>query len=350
MRRLLRWILRLLAGLTVLAALLLAPVAWVEWGCRTAAAPPSHDSLLPPEHHRPAARTLLTYPEWHIVHAYDDYAEVIATQDPHDFGYLRAVRSFWSSLCRLNRAAGALGGADAETRQMVYVIGTSFTVEMALKAAYEETLGRLFVWLRGPRHAPLDTLSARQAAAYATFLQQIPWYEWDFAGDRAALAAAATESLRDRERRIALGLEYGAKQVYAGLIGRAVASVGPDEQRLRMVVTGVDRETLARYDGLTVIGARGEGIEIETVRYRALTELLKRLAAEPLTIREIAGNDRILLTITSPAATMPGALLSLPRQGHGDWRHLFLVPVAELMAMLRKWDGSLARVEHVHDY
>ena len=68
--RLLRRVL-LLAVLLVLG--LLSPVAYVELLCRpgpmagAAAAP-----ILPPEHRRPESNTLLTYPEWHIVHAYED--------------------------------------------------------------------------------------------------------------------------------------------------------------------------------------------------------------------------------------------------------------------------------------
>ena len=42
--------------------------------------------LLDAEWQRAESRTLTTYPEWHIVHAYDDYARVITDGDPHEFG------------------------------------------------------------------------------------------------------------------------------------------------------------------------------------------------------------------------------------------------------------------------
>jgi hypothetical protein len=35
----------------------------------------AHDPLVGADWQRPEGRTLMTYPEWHIVHAYEDYAE-----------------------------------------------------------------------------------------------------------------------------------------------------------------------------------------------------------------------------------------------------------------------------------
>ena len=116
---------------------------------------------------------------------------------------------------------------------MIYTIGVSFTAEMLMKAAYEETLGRVAVWLRGPERAELDEVSARQASDYARFLQQVPWYRWDFDRDRAELSAGA--GFRNAERRLALGLEYRAKAAYARVIAAAVAGMVPDALRMRVV-------------------------------------------------------------------------------------------------------------------
>tara|TARA_R110002094_G_scaffold62935_1_gene73279 strand:- start:656 stop:1711 length:1056 start_codon:yes stop_codon:yes gene_type:complete len=351
MRWLFKWLLRVVLVIGLLLVPLVLPVAWIEVACRGG----SHSidryaAILPPEHHRAEARTLLTYPEWHIVHAYDDYAKVIENSDPHDFGYVSAVRTYWSSLCALKKRAVFHGGIDGETRQLVYVIGVSFTAELALKAAYEETIGRIFTMLRGPEHAPLDNLSARQAADYATFLQQVPWYKWDFQGDIDALDTAATDALRDRERRFALGAEYGAKGAYAGVISAAVASVGVDELTLRMVVIGPDLGFLERREGVTVIGLTDKGTEIETIRYRALTRLLATMALRGVNVVEMAGNDDIMLTVISDQPTLDGAIFSFERQGYGDYRHLLLVKVPNLMDRLRAIAASPAQLEHVHDY
>ena len=348
--RLWRYSKRLLLVVLIALVALLSPVAYVETMCRGTGAPDPYTALISSDHHRAETRTLMTYPEWHIVHAYDDYARVIATDDPHDFGYLRAIGGFWSSLCSLSVASSAHGQVDSATKQMVYVIGVSFTAELLLKAAYEETLGRLFATLRGNERAPLDDLSAQQAADYARFLQQVPWYKWDFAADAAALDQRNSGSVRDRERALALGLEYSAKAAYAEVIAAAVAQTGADELRLRMVVTGADAGYFAKTDGVTVIAERDEGIEVETPRYRELTHLMQQFALDGVSFVEIAGNDDILFTAISPQPTAPDAIFSRARQGADDYRHLIVLKVAELADRLRAMQDGPLRLEHIHDY
>ena len=336
--------------LLVLVAVLLAPIGYVELACRPKAAKVAYQPILPPEHHRPEGRTLLTYPEWHIVHAYDDYARVIRDGDPHDYRYLSSIAGFWTSLCSLSQASGPYGGFPAEFKSTVYTIGVSFSFELLAKALYEETLGRAATWIRGMDRSPLDDLSAQQAARYSGFLQQVPWYRWDFASDAAELSAAATGTFRDRERRFALGLEYGAKARYATLIAAAVANAPPDALRLRMIVRGLDATALSALEGVHVIGERDKGIEIETPRYRALTGLLYEMAQAGGNFVEIAGNDDILITVTSDDPQLDGALYSFARQGYGDTRHLILLPVSALADNLRGLDKRNLRLEHIHDY
>ncbi|MFD1795169.1 hypothetical protein FQV27_14160 [Paracoccus aurantiacus] len=349
MRRALRWLGRGLLVLLVLILLLLAPVAYTEVACRPQAAPAAYASLLPEADHRPESRTLMTYPEWHIVHAYDDYARVIRDGDPHDYGYLRGIGGFWSSLCALSKASGAHGGVDTGTKQMVYVIGTSFTAELLLKAAYEETLGRIATWIRGADHADADEISARQAADYAAFLRQTPWYRWDFRRDAVELQGAGT-SFRDRERKAALGLEFRAKAAYAKVIENAVAGVGPDALRLKMIATDLPAGFIAAHPDITLIETRPEGAVIETPRYAALTGLLEDMADAGANFVEIAGNDDIMFTAISDQPTASAALADMPRQGYGDYRHLIAVKVTDLAKTLRNLDDQGLRLEHIHDY
>lgn len=345
-----RYVKRLLAALILCVIGLLSPVAYVETMCRGEANPAAYTAVIDPKHHRPETRTLMTYPEWHIVHAYDDYAKVIETGDPHNFDYLRAITGFWSSLCSLTRASAKHGEIDGPTKQMVHVIGVSFTAELLLKAAYEETLGRLFAALRGTDRAPLDDVSAQQAADYAVFLQQVPWYKWQFLEDVADLKAKATSQLRDRERALALGIEYGAKAAYAEVIASAVAQVGPDALRLRLILNDVDQTILEEIDDLTVVEHRAEGIELEAPRYRALTQILQHLALKGANFVEIAGNDDVMFTVLSNAAELDGSMHSRSRQGHHDHRHLVLIKVTALADRLRTLQSDGHRLEHIHDY
>lgn len=335
-----------LLGLLALIVVLLAPVAHNELACRGATHANDYVAILPPEHHRAESRTYLTYPEWHIVHAYDDYAKVISADDPHAFGFLPSIYGFWSSLCDLSKIAGAHGGIPTETKQMVYVIGASFTAELLFKSAYEETVGRVATWLRDDR-TPLDEISAQQARGYATFLQQVPWYRWDFTADAQALDAAATSALRDHERRFALGLEYRTKAAYADVIAAAVENVGGDDLTLRMIVTGYSDFGA---EGITVIQEREAGTELETIRYRALTTLMLAMARRGVDFVEIAGNDDIMLTVITDVAQFENAHSSMRRQGYGDYRHLVGLKLRDLGDHLRAYDAAGVTVEHIHDY
>jgi hypothetical protein len=344
-----RWLKRLVLLLLVAIIGLLSPVAYIETMCRPDVQPSAYTAILPADWQRAEGRTLLTYPEWHIVHAYDDYAEVIRTGNPADFGFLSSIGGFWSSLCALSTTSGGHGGFPWETKQMVYTIGVSFTAELLLKAAYEETVGRVATGIRGAAHTPLDDLSATQAADYATFLQQVPWYRWDFTRDAAALNAAATPVLRDRERAFALGIEYRVKASYARVIAAAVASTGFDQLTLRAVVRGISPGQLAEqavFREVRIIAAGPKGFEIEAPRYRAFTDVAIALAAQGANFVEIAGNDDIMFTAISDAPTMPGAIHSFARQGNPGYRHLVLVKVSALADALRATKG----VEHIHDY
>lgn len=348
MKRLGRILRNLLIGVAVLLAGLASPILYVETMCQGNAIPSPSIPLT--SETRPEIRTLLTYPEWHIVHAYDDYAKVIRTGDPHQFEFLQALGGYWTSLCTLNRESATLGEIDGPTRQLVYVIGVSFTFEMLMKAAYEETLGRAVAWTRGEDRAALDDLSAKQAAAYAVFLQQVPWYRYDFRSDAAELAQGSQGTLRDRERTLALGLEHRARAAYAALAGRAVAATGLDDQTLQMVVVGLTADRLTMSEGVSILRETDNGLEVETPRYRALTRILDDWARAGATFVDIAGNDQIMFTALSDQRNANGAMVSLPRQGYGDTRHLFLVAVTDLANRLRTLEAAGLRLEHVHDY
>ena len=344
-----RWLKRgVLLALVCLIGLI-SPIAYIEVACRGTAQPDTYVSIVAEADRRPESRTFLTYPEWHMVHAYADYAAVIRKGDPHEFNFLGSVGGFWGSLCDLSKTSASHGGFPWETKQMVYTIGISFTAEFLLKAAYEETIGRVATIIRGDNRTPLDDLSAQQAAAYATFLQQTPWYKWDFTADAAALNAAATPALRDRERSLALGIEFHTKAAYAKLIAAAVAGVGADQLTMRVIVKDMTPDALAQIPGVKVITTRPEGIEIETPRYQTFTELAITLAGQGANFVEIAGNDDILYTAITQTEDDLGALHRFARQGNPGFRHLMLVKVAALADVLRKGDATV-QIEHIHDY
>jgi len=351
--RVLKW--PLVIGAIVLV-LLCIPVAYVELACRgDATAQTSSPLITDPPFQRHEANTYLTYPEWHIVFAYDDLAKTLKTSDEYAFPYFSSIRGFWSSTCTLMRTADGHGGADFETRSMIHVIGVSFTLEMAIKAAYEETIGRATAWWRGGAKTPQDKVIADIAVNYSAFLRQTPWYEYPFTREVKALWAAPTDGfVRGWERRLGISAEFLAKAAYAKVLAGAAATA-PAQLEIRSVVTGLDPTALASIPDVKVIAARDRGIEIETPRYDLFTRILVEIARSGGTVLDIAGNDDIMVSLTVPdgASTSLASgtiILRMKRSGVPGERLLVNVKVTDLAAFLNAHPLGDPGLEHIFDY
>jgi len=356
-KRVWRWIKWPAIVLTVCIALLLIPVGYVEVFCRGDAAPQTYQPLIADAAvRRPEANSYLTYPEWHIVFAYDGLAESLKRGDEHTFGYFSSVRAFWKSTCGLMKTADAHGGADFGTRSMVHTIGVSFTAEMAVKAVYEETIGRFTAWIRGGEKTPQDKAIAATAVDYAAFLRQTPWYEYPFRRESAKLWAAPMEGvIRGWERRLGIGMEFTAKALYAKAMAGAVAATGQAQLINRTVVSGLDANALSAIRDVKVVATLPEGVEIETPRYAAFTRILAEIASRGGAIREIAGNDEVMVAITIPLVgdvSVPygTTILRMARDSFRSDRLLVNVKVSELAALLNAYPLGDPGIEHVFDY
>lgn len=356
MRKLLRLVKWVALSFVLLVILLLLPVGYIETFCT---AEPEQEAFAPkmsdPAFLRAEANSYLTYPEWHIVYAYEGLANVLKTGDEHDFGYTKSVVGFWSSFCALNRVAGRHGGADAATRRTIHVIGVSFTLEMGMKALYEETLGRVFALLRGAEKSPQDRYAAEMAEDYGKFLHQTPWYKYDFDGSVEKLWAEPITSLRGWERRLALGGEWKAKAGYARVIAGAVAATGEAQLTIRSLVAGLPAADLQAIPEVTVVEDRGaDGILIETPRYRAFTVILQQIAARNGSIVEIAGNDDIM--VSALGTSVPSQLgfasliVDINRDGFVGRRLLLQTKVRDLPALFNELSAAGLKLEHVYDY
>lgn len=350
--------LAVLFGLLLLAVIgLLSPVAYVETFCRGKIGAARIDpKMSDPAFWRAEANTYLTYPEWHIVYAYDGLAETLKTTDEYGFDYLRSIGGFWSSTCQMMRYADAHGGADGATRLMVHTIGVSFTLEMMMKAAYEETFGRLFAAVRGEEKTPQDLVARDMAVTYAAFLRQTPWYKFDFGQWRDTLdAAPATNALRGWERRLALGGEWSAKIAYARAIAAGVAATGEAKLTIRSLVGDIPPTDLTTIPGVNLIKETPAGAVIETERYDAFTKIIAAITAKGGRFVEIAGNDDIMASVlVAPGEVYagPGAEIArVGRDGFSGDRVLATLKTVELGTLYSAYPAMPGRgVEHVFDY
>ncbi len=359
-----RWLLRLAVVMAVLVVVALVPGIAVETGCRPAAQATNrvpYQPVLAPEHRRPMTNTLLTYPEWYIVHAYDDFAAVQNSAGETAFDYVDSIGGYWRTFCQVRRIAGGWGPIPVDTRVMLHVIGASFTMELAFKGLYEKSVGALTQWLRGTTPTAEDRFSAQVAADYAAFLRHTPWYEFPF-GDTLVRFWRETpfESaawMRSVERRFALSTEWGAKWAYAKLIG-AAAGITPAPRAIRSVVQGMDNSDAQADPRIKVVERPGKGtVVIETPRYREFTDIVRGLAQRQRRVVEIAGNDRVFVTVLgdsnkpfAPSADVDPITVVRVQGRPGAERRGMIVPVAQLTALIRTLPTNGLVLEHVYDY
>ena len=363
MRWLVRWLLRAAVFVAIgLGIAVIAPIVWVETACVAPRAPAVavREPILAPAYRRNPVDSLLSYPEWSIVHAYEDFAAVARTRGESAFAYAASMSGYWSSLCRVMHTASARGGISTDMRSTLYVIGVSFSAEIAVKGAWERSVGALTAAWRGEVPTAADRFAHAVADDYAVFLRQTPWFLYPFG---ATLKRFWHEvpwrdelSLRGLERHVALSLEYGVKALYAKGIG-ALAGLAPTvDTRIRSVVRGLDPSDLSADPRIVPIERRADGTTvIETPRYRAFTEIVAGLAERGRDLVEIAGNDTILVTLVGPRDTpLPArgaGVFAVPIQAKpGAVRIGVELPVDALCETMRALRGGATVFEHAYDY
>ena len=313
---------------------------------------------------RPQGDSFLTFSEWYIVHAYNDLAGVTTRASESDFNYLTSIRGFWGSLCGATRQASASGPASADQKMTNYIIGFSFTAEMGVIGGYERTIGALSEWTTGGRKTAEDEFNAALLKEYGAFLYQTPWFRFPFGAKLRQFwrETPFVPSIRSIERRGSLSLQYAARGAYAALM-RFVAGYDPADLTIRSVVGGLAPPELAAMPDVKVIrevtdanGARG--VLVETARYAAFDAFVRELGRHAgASLREVAGNHRILVTIVVPTgdakfATTDGvAIFRLPVQSSPGAQRIGIdTPIASLVQDIRDFEAAGYRFEHAYDY
>ena len=334
--------------------------------------------LTPPEHRRGAEQTYLTFPEWFLVHSPAEYAAYLHRDrcgaPPSGFPYFGHIGQFWQGYAAVSGKAAETGEVNFGYHVMVLVIGTSTTVEYALKAAYENTAGRLAELARAEPVAE-DCVAAEVAQDYVDFIRVQPWYEYDFVKALGKLwhvpAPAGPQPwgdvLRRWERRWFLSTEYGVKAIYGWLIKKATKAAYDEPLPVTAIVTDRDPGPAVSgapdYKRLSSV-AKDARTLVTVPRYEAFMPHAQALAAQGLNFVEIAGNrGRILVSLWAKVDDkVPGLsdvaldlkaqvlfeqpILTLP----GTRRIALTVPVVRLAEALRQWQKAGVKLEHVYDY
>jgi hypothetical protein len=365
MLRRLRRFLATLAILLVLAVVL--PLAYVEGTCgpvegsATAAAPSTALPAIDEKgYRRKLDNTFFTFPEWYIVYSFEDFGRFLDRGNESQFDYLGHIFGFWRSFCTINRAVPATE-SRTDVKTMIYIIGVSYSIEYAIKGLYENTIGRVFEWIRGDKRTPQDDYARAVLQDYAAFLYTIPWYKYPFREKLNGFMAISTptpSTARTIERGFALGSEYFIKIGYAALIQKMLDASSDDEPRdIMFVVATLPPEVLAKEPRIKPVRALNAQWQlVQTPRYKDFSEILLGLLDRGVPIAEIAGNREIMITVIAPKAaalTIKDAteLFSLDLDAKPGFRRAGLkARIDRLVDINRELKARGASIEHFYDY
>ena len=365
MLRRLRRFLATLAILLVLAVVL--PLAYVEGTCgpvegsATAAAPSTALPAIDEKgYRRKLDNTFFTFPEWYIVYSFEDFGRFLDRGNESQFDYLGHIFGFWRSFCTINRAVPATE-SRTDVKTMIYIIGVSYSIEYAIKGLYENTIGRVFEWIRGEERTPQDIYARKVLQDYAAFLYTVPWFKFPFREKLDGLMAitARTDSpLRTWERTFALGSEYYVKLGYAALIQKVLDASGDDEPRdIMFAVATLPPAVLAKEPRIKPIRALNPQWQlVQAPRYKDLTEILQSLLDQGFGLAEIAGNHEILITVIAPDAARLDVkdtteLFSLELDAKPGFRRAGLkAKIDRLVDINRDLKAKGVSIEHFYDY
>ena len=322
-----------------------------------------HEALINqiPKYRRAEEATYLSFPEWYLVFNPQEYAESLRERPPSQFPYFKSIGQIWRGYAQVYGISRRHYPFNAGQNLMVMVIGTSSTVEYALKGAYENTIGRLFEWIGSGTPTAEESYAADVAKEYGDFIPTQPWYDFPFGRKFTGLwsktGVFGSGFLRKSERKFFLSLEYGVKFLYAGVIRLATHSVyGIADTMVYASVTNIP-DPVFENPNVKKIKQLGEHSWIITLpHYQGFTDTVPGLARQGVEFIEIAGNDEILITVVAPAAW---------KYDLADGRPLFTMelltglefkrvaiqaPVKSLGKMLREIEAKGLRVEHLFDY
>jgi FAD/FMN-containing dehydrogenase len=309
---------------------------------------------------RPGDQTYLTLPEWFIVFSADEYAAHLKTGRPSAFPFFGSIRQFWSMYSSMRKSVAKSHRFNWGYNVMIVVIGLSQTAEYTVKGLYEKTFGRAFEFLSRGKKPGVDRYEAATAAEYSAFIHHTPWYAFPFGKKLKGFwsAPAGPGILRPLERRVFYSAELLTKTIWGWLMGKATGAAYDAEDAVIYAWVQQGRGTPEKTaEGVKTVEQLAPGqVLISIPRYEPFTQAVQKLSAADYRFVEIAGNQRILLTVTAPAAYDRARLwgeveaewpiLSVP----GHQRIALSVAVGRLHQALAGLKGDRVTIEHVYDF
>ena len=312
------------------------------------------------DYKRTEESTYLTFPEWYLVFNPQEYGRFIAKEKPSRFPYFTSIGQFWSGYCQVYGITKRNYSFNAGDQLMEAVIGTSFSVEYAIKGVWENTIGGASEWLGGSTQTEEDLYAAKVAQGYGNFIPTDPFYQFPFGHKFIGLwkdtSFFGPHILRKWERKTFLSLEYGVKAIYSWLIKISTHSIyGIADTEVYASVEKVSDSIFQDPRVRKIREFENHSYVVTVPHYQGFTDFVPILARQGVVFIDIAGNDEILLTAVAPQDwkydLQNGTLLfTMPMMTTSEKRIAVQVPVKFLSTIVVQLESGGVRVEHLYDY
>jgi hypothetical protein len=307
--------------------------------------------LTPAKDVRPADQTFLTYPEWFLVFSPEEQAHYFKEHTSSSFPFMSHTAQIWESYKIVNDQIKGNFPSNPGYHFMIWVIGSSASVEYSIKAWYETVIGRIT-----DTDVPVteeDKFNAQFTQEYVDFIKTTPWYAFDFGsrlGELWRTPFFGDHFLRKAERKYILTSELLVKAGYGKLIGMGTKTVYDEALLTTAVVmdscTSSSLKTFA--DGSVLMYAP---------RYDSFSVTAAVLAKCGCIFKEVAGNSSaILITVRVPAdsfLTFAGTQIIFTQviaSKPSEKRIALTVPVSGLSELLKQLDAEHVFIEHIFDF
>lgn len=317
-----------------------------------------------PGYVRDEGQTYLTLPEWFLVYNPEEYAQYLKTHSNNSgFPYFSSIGQTWGNYYDVAHIDNQHGyPVNWGYHLMVATICSSYTVELAIKGSYENSVGRLTEWTAGGKRTPEDDYAAGVAQDYVDFVRIYPWYEYSFMHSLHGLWTLHDPDSANRtrrwERRAFLSTGYLIKAGYGGVIKLATKAIyGDADSEMFLLTSPIGPGQFQPVKGVRTYREYSDGSRLLILpRYEEFRDAIIGLSRDNIGFREIAGNKQILMTLITPDSwkySGEGAqsLFERPILTQPGYKRVALnVQVPALEGVVHKLDGQGLTIEHIYDY
>lgn len=289
---------------------------------------------------RPADQTFLTFPEWYLVFSPEEQAIYFKQHTTSTFPFMSHTAQIWESYKIVNNQIKDNFPTNTGYHFMIWVIGSSASVEYSIKTWYETIIGRITDTYDVKTEE--DKFNATFTQDYVDFIKDRPWYEFDFKSRLKYLWTYTSffgdNFFRKIERKYILTSELAVKYIYGKLIGLGTKTVYDEALPTTAVV--LENDSL-----------------LYLPRYDKFANAVISLAENGYGFKEIAGNNSaILLTVLVPASIKIDfeniqTVFTQPISSDPATKRIALaIPVASLSELLLQLNNNKIKIEHVFDF